>query len=62
MLANIIPRATQQKKNKYKGILNFFLTGQIPIDIISVFVAPKDNKINMKKNKKNDFINLKLFS
>ena len=52
----------QLKKNKYVGIVNFFSNGQMPIEINSVLDAPKDSKINTRKNKKKDFIKLLLFS
>ena len=62
MLVNTTPSATQPKNNKYKGILNFSSKGHIPMYISWVLDAPNDNKINIKKNKKKDFINLILFN
>ena len=57
-----MPSATLLKKNKYIGIVNFFSKGHMPIEINSVLDAPKDNKINKKKNKKKVFIKWLLFS
>ena len=62
MLVNTTPNATQPKNNRYKGILNVSSKGHIPMYINWVLDAPNDNKINIKKNKKKDFINLILFN